>query len=583
MQGALCESWLHAFYKDLSNPRISQMSCQYVDFRQKKLHSMQFYSENFEKVIQSECRRARVENLLEFTLHRYKRYPASQHLNKLTGPPQLPPLIIRAMYPTPRQPSKAFALHHKLSTNARAQTSLAVSLDESRRYDEALIVYNRAALLLTSYTSSFADSTEIFKKLAQGERAVVKQTRTALSTHLQSVNARLSALRSSATATRDVSTAVLQRRASVASHSSAKAKLETAQRSSSEDPLVQSIEADILDRSDPVRWEDIYGLDEAKRALHEMVVLPALRPDLYSGLRAPGRGVLLFGPPGTGKTLIAKAVATNMKATFFSISASSLNSKFHGESERLVRTLFQVAKERQPSFVFIDEVDSILGSRSENEHEASRRLKTEFMAQFDGAGGGNDDRVYVMAASNRPQDLDDAVRRRLDRRIYVPLPDAGGRKEFFKKVTSKNDNVRWSLRAADFDTLARRTEGFSGADIKALCRETSLMPLRELGTKVSQVRISDVRACGMRDFEEALQIVRPSSNKKQIAELEAWNREFGSHLSTSKRTAQQSGGKQRVSPRNSAAGPALSGRSGSNTFSVPARRNTGRWGFGLGG
>lgn len=480
------------------------------------------------------------------------RLPNLSCLDHIRNPQSSRSLSIQIMYSTPHQPSQAFTLHHALSTNARAQTSLAVSLDESRKYSEALVTYDRAAKLLSSYVNSFADSAQAFAKLTQGERVVVTQTRTALSKHLQSVNTRRALLRSNTTTGREASTSRVQRASIVAPTSTGKGRAIAVQTPSADDPLVQAIEAEILDRSEPVQWDDIYGLDEAKRALQEMVVLPALRPDLYTGLRAPGRGILLFGPPGTGKTMIAKAVATNVNATFFSISASSLNSKFHGESERLVRMLFRVARERQPSFVFIDEVDSILGARSENEHEASRRLKTEFMAQFDGAGGGTDDRVYVMAASNRPQDLDDAVRRRLDRRIYVPLPDRGGRKEFFKKVTSKKDNVSWDLRAADFETLARRTEGYSGSDIKALCREASLMPLRELGVRISQVTLSDVRACTMDDFEEALQIVRPSSNKKQIAELEAWNLEFGSHSSTSRRTKGSNEGKRRASPPKSA-------------------------------
>lgn len=487
------------------------------------------------------------------------------------------------MHSNSRRLSQAFTLHHTLSTNARAQTSLAVSLDESRRFSEALILYDHAAELLTSYTTSFVDSAQAFTKLTQGERAIVTQTRTALSKHLQSVNARRAILRSSAITRKGAGTAGLQRAGSVASTSFAKGKVGAAHTLSADDPLVQAIEAEILDRSEPVQWDDIYGLDEAKRALQEMVVLPAQRPDLYTGLRAPGRGILLFGPPGTGKTMIAKAVATNVNATFFSISASSLNSKFHGESERLVRTLFRVAKERQPSFVFIDEVDSILGARSENEHEASRRLKTEFMAQFDGVGGGTDDRVYVMAASNRPQDLDDAVRRRLDRRIYVPLPNKEGRKEFLKKVTSKKDNVEWALGAADFETLARKTEGFSGSDIKALCRESSLMPLRELGTRVSQVRLSDVRACTMSDFEEALRIVRPSSNTTQITELEAWNSEFGSHSSTSRRINRSNRGERQASPPKSARPPVTtsSGTDERNanlmlTQRQPTRKRSGR-------
>lgn len=409
-----------------------------------------------------------------------------------------------------------------MATNARAHTAHAVSLDEQKKNSEALAAYDKAAELLSSYLRSFGNGAPGFVKLSLSERPIVTQTRATLAKHLRSVEVRRDTLRGG-------------------DRNAAGAGGKPASRLNPDDPLVKAIESEILDSGPKVEWDDIYGLDEAKEALHEMVVLPALRPDLYSGLRAPGRGILLFGPPGTGKTLIAKAVATNAKATFFSISASSLNSKFHGESEKLVRTLFQVARERQPSFVFIDEVDSILGARSDNEHEASRRLKTEFMAQFDGAmGGSTEDRVYVMAASNRPQDLDDAVRRRLDRRIYVPLPDARGRKEFLKKVTSKNKDVRWSLSTNDIDALARKTVDFSGSDMKALCREASLMPLRELGSRVSNVKASEVRACDRNDFEEALQIVRPSSNKKQLQELEAWNREFGSQKSESKGSAPKS-------------------------------------------
>ncbi|KAJ7184024.1 hypothetical protein O6H91_Y539000 [Diphasiastrum complanatum] len=198
--------------------------------------------------------------------------------------------------------------------------------------------------------------------------------------------------------------------------------------------LVDLIESEILDRSPGVKWDDIAGLEKAKQAFMEMVILPASRSDLFTGLRKPARGVLLFGPPGNGKTMLAKAVASESQATFFNISASSLTSKWVGEGEKLVRALFTVASVRQPSIIFIDEIDSIMSSRSASEHEASRRLKSEFLVQFDGVMSAGSDRVTVMGATNRPQELDDALRRRLVKRIYIPLPDSDARRWLLKNL-----------------------------------------------------------------------------------------------------------------------------------------------------
>jgi spastin len=270
-------------------------------------------------------------------------------------------------------------------------------------------------------------------------------------------------------------------------------------------------------------------MDDVKTALHEMIVLPVQRPDLYTGLRSPGKGILLFGPPGTGKTMAAKAVASSSNATFFSISASTLGSKYHGESEKLMKALFYVARKRQPSFIFIDEIDSMLGSRGEGEHEASRRLKTEFLVQFDGAAGSKDDAVYVVGATNRPQDLDDAVRRRLNKRIYVPLPDATGRLTLLEKLTiSGSKDVKWELSRQDLKSMAAKIEFYSGADIHALCREAALMPLRELGTRIAQVDARSVRAVSRADLDVARATVKPSASRAQLLELENWDREFGS-------------------------------------------------------
>jgi len=170
---------------------------------------------------------------------------------------------------------------------------------------------------------------------------------------------------------------------------------------------------EMLDKSPGVQWDDIAGLAFAKQTLQEAVILPNLRPDLFTGLRSPPKGVLLFGPPGTGKTLLAKAVASESDFCFFSISSSSVTSKYLGEGEKLMKALFEMAREKQPSVLFFDEIDALMSARKDNEHEASRRLKTEFMTQVDGATTGAGDRLLIMAATNLPWDIDEAVLRYL--------------------------------------------------------------------------------------------------------------------------------------------------------------------------
>ncbi|KAF3580975.1 hypothetical protein DY000_02036034 [Brassica cretica] len=281
-----------------------------------------------------------------------------------------------------------------------------------------------------------------------------------------------------------------------------------------DDKLVEMINTTIVDRSPSVKWDDVAGLDGAKQALMEMVILPAKRRDLFTGLRRPARGLLLFGPPGNGKTMLAKAVASESQATFFNVSASSLTSKWVGEAEKLVKTLFQVAISRQPSVIFMDEIDSIMSTRSISENEASRRLKSEFLIQFDGVTSNPDDLVIVIGATNKPQELDDAVLRRLVKRIYVPLPDSNVRKLLFKtKLKCQPHSL----------------SGYSGSDLQALCEEAAMMPIRELGADILTIQANKVRPLRYDDFRKSMGVIRPSLSKSKWEELERWNSEFGSN------------------------------------------------------
>ncbi|XP_047075224.1 spastin isoform X1 [Lolium rigidum] len=293
-----------------------------------------------------------------------------------------------------------------------------------------------------------------------------------------------------------------------------------------DDKLVEMINTTIVDRSPSVKWDDVAGLDKAKQALMEMVILPTKRRDLFTGLRRPAKGLLLFGPPGNGKTMLAKAVASESEATFFNVSASSLTSKWVGEAEKLVRTLFMVAVERQPSVIFMDEIDSVMSTRLASENDASRRLKSEFLIQFDGVTSNPDDLVIVIGATNKPQELDDAVLRRLVKRIYVPLPDPNVRRLLLKNQLK---GQAFKLSNHDLERLAVETEGYSGSDLRALCEEAAMMPIRELGPhNILTIKANQLRPLRYEDFRSAMTVIRPSLQKSKWDELEKWNDEFGS-------------------------------------------------------
>ena len=295
--------------------------------------------------------------------------------------------------------------------------------------------------------------------------------------------------------------------------------------------LVDKIESDIVVRGQVVSFDDIAGLERAKECVRELICWPMTRPDIFIGLRSLPKGLLLFGPPGTGKTLIGKAIAHEAGATFFSISASSLTSKWIGEGEKMVRTLFAVAAHLQPSVVFIDEVDSLLCARNSDENEATRRLKTEFLVQLDGAGTDQSARVVIVGATNRPDELDEAARRRFVKRIYIPLPDKAGRRQLVSNLLGKCDGH--ALTASDVTSLVVQTKGFSGADIANLCTEAALGPVREIAIRfkgnLKLIKNDDVPPVHMRHFLGALDRVQPSVSPGDLQRYLKWNDLFGTY------------------------------------------------------
>lgn len=302
-----------------------------------------------------------------------------------------------------------------------------------------------------------------------------------------------------------------------------------------EEELVQLIEGDMHVGKLPVTWDDIAGLEEAKRLLEEAVVYPVLMPDYYQGIRRPWKGVLMYGPPGTGKTMLAKAVASECNTTFFNISPATLTSKWRGDSEKLIRVLFEMARHYAPSTIFIDEIDSLCGQRGGNEeHEASRRAKGTLLAQMDGVGVDAGQIVMVLGATNHPWDIDEAMRRRLEKRIYIPLPDVADRIELFR-INTMSIKLGSDV---DFGKLSQMLEGhhYSGADITNLVRDAAMMTMRrfmkeadkqtlkenaaEIGRQVAEQPIT------MNDFLSALRKVPSSVNAENIKKFEEWKKKF---------------------------------------------------------
>ena len=295
--------------------------------------------------------------------------------------------------------------------------------------------------------------------------------------------------------------------------------------------LLEGICNDIMEKTG-IGWGDIVGQEDAKRLVQEMVVWPMLNPNLFKGVRTPPKGLLLFGPPGTGKTLIGKAIASNIKATFFNISASSLTSKWIGEGEKMVRTLFTLAGFLQPAVIFIDEIDSILSARkSDGEHEASRRLKTEMLVQIEGCDPNcSERRVLIVGATNRPEELDEAARRRMPKQLYIPLPCERARRIMIEKGISQ---VKYDLSETDLSKIVSKTHGYSGSDMKNFIQEACQGPVRDALSNakgeadVANLSEQDLRAVVIKDFAVASRAQRATVSEEEIKRYALYNARHG--------------------------------------------------------
>ena len=317
--------------------------------------------------------------------------------------------------------------------------------------------------------------------------------------------------------------------------------------------IVDMIETSVIQRDIGITWDDIASLDDVKKTLREIIILPTIIPEYFKGIRQPFKSVLLFGPPGTGKTMLAKAVASTGKCTFFNVSPSLILSKWRGDSSKIIRVLFEMATFYSPSVVFFDEIDAIGSHRSgsgsnNNEHEASRQLKSELLIQMDGVNSQKSNEtnekdksdsthasqslphVMVLAATNHPWSIDQALRRRLEKRIYIPLPDANAREKLFSlylKDLQISDEV-------NFQTLSEMTHGYNGADINAICRDASMISMRKkLETididQISNLKSSDVESpITKNDFVSAISRIKSSVSSQDIQNYTKWFDQFGS-------------------------------------------------------
>ncbi|MFW9869678.1 MAG: AAA family ATPase [Candidatus Thorarchaeota archaeon] len=286
--------------------------------------------------------------------------------------------------------------------------------------------------------------------------------------------------------------------------------------------LQEMISDTILTERPTVKMVEVAGLADAKQAIDDAIIAPMKHPELFKGkARQPWRGILFYGPAGCGKTLVAKAVASEVNATFFNVSAANIVSKWLGESERLVLNLFQLARKNQPAIIFIDELDSIGVSRSGDDVGGERRLKTQLLTELQGLASKEDERITLIGATNLPWELDFALRSRFEKKIHVPLPDKQARSKIFE-IHMEDVEVSPTV---DYDEMADLTEGYSGRDISVVCREAAMEPIRDLqrsGRMDDSQEILDIRPVSRDDLLQAIENIRPATPPEDVKRYIDW-------------------------------------------------------------
>ena len=286
--------------------------------------------------------------------------------------------------------------------------------------------------------------------------------------------------------------------------------------------LREMISDTIISERPNIKMSEVAGLADAKQAIDDAILTPMKHPELFKGkARQPWRGILFYGPAGCGKTLVAKAVASEVNATFFNVSAANIVSKWLGESERLVMNLFGLARKNQPAIIFIDELDSIGVSRSGDDVGGERRLKTQLLTELQGLASNEEDRITLIGATNLPWELDFALRSRFEKKIHVPLPGKEARAKIFE-IHMEDVEVSPTV---EYEELADLTEGYSGRDISVVCREAAMEPIRDLqrtGRMDDEQEILDIRPVSRDDFLHAIENIRPATPPEDVKRYIDW-------------------------------------------------------------